>query len=314
MQQADRKLNRRENPKAISLSGSLTGVRHIALAAVSAGFFTLPALAAPASLTSPDATVYEQTSEESNPLGSLVEGSLFEYIDDITAEDGSVWHQVITAGGVSGYIRGDREMEIIEGETVRENQEVPAAEDGDDNESVPEEQSESMLGTDSGEAADRGDTEAGGGEDVENREGADREDAEGDAGEGTDDSVAVTVMNMQNNQAKSYRLDTSEKIKQRRVLTEADSHIKETETTKRTSKTDTALLLGIAVIICCGIVVYLFWGRMKHLKPGKEEEGLRRENKNRVHKKNDKKNTARKRRAGDSLQGRKGNMKNKKAK
>ena len=62
--------------------------------------FALVADAAPATLKSEDAAIYEQADESSNPVGNLVQGSSFEYLGDVTAEDGTVWHQGSTADGM----------------------------------------------------------------------------------------------------------------------------------------------------------------------------------------------------------------------
>lgn len=79
-------------------------------AALFLGGFVLPVKAAPAALTASSAVVYEQMSEESAPLQNLIQDERFEHLGDVTAEDGSLWHAVTTAGGISGYIRGDIEI------------------------------------------------------------------------------------------------------------------------------------------------------------------------------------------------------------
>lgn len=94
------------------------------------GDLSLSADAASATLKAQDAVVYEQPDEESSPVGNLVEGSSFEYAGDVTAEDGTVWHQVATADGISGYIKGDLEMEIGEEEAFPEGQDISEADSG----------------------------------------------------------------------------------------------------------------------------------------------------------------------------------------
>lgn len=81
-------------------------------AAVCAWSLVLPVKAESAALKSPSAVVYEMPDEQSSPVGNLVKDSPFEYAGDVTAEDGSTWHQVVTAGGVSGYILGETELEV----------------------------------------------------------------------------------------------------------------------------------------------------------------------------------------------------------
>ena len=76
---------------------SAVGIVCTVLVIASTGPFLLLVQAEPATLRSPDATVYEQTNEGSNAVGNLVEGGSFDYIGDVTAEDGSVWHQITTS-------------------------------------------------------------------------------------------------------------------------------------------------------------------------------------------------------------------------
>lgn len=69
----------------------------------------MTAEAEPASLQSEGAVIYEQTDEGSPAIGNLVQGSSFELLGSVTAEDGSTWYSV-SAFGIQGYIRGDAEI------------------------------------------------------------------------------------------------------------------------------------------------------------------------------------------------------------
>ncbi len=97
-------------------------------AAVCAWSLVLPVKAESAALKSPSAVVYEMPDEQSSPVGNLVKDSPFEYAGDVTAEDGSTWHQVVTAGGVSGYILGETELEVNPEAEASGRQEVPIGE------------------------------------------------------------------------------------------------------------------------------------------------------------------------------------------
>lgn len=69
----------------------------------------MTAEAEPASLQSEGAVIYEQTDEGSHAIGNLVQGSSFELLGSVTAEDGSIWYSV-SAFGIQGYIRGNAEI------------------------------------------------------------------------------------------------------------------------------------------------------------------------------------------------------------
>lgn len=102
------------------------GLLHALGAVLFLGGYALTAEAAPAVLNAESAVVYEQTSETSAPLGNLVQGGSFEYLGDVTAEDGSVWHAVTIQGGAAGYIRGDA---AIEQKNTEEQQADPPAQE-----------------------------------------------------------------------------------------------------------------------------------------------------------------------------------------
>ena len=298
-------------------------------------FFFLYAVsvqAEPATLRSPDATVYEQTSEGSNAVGNLVEGGFFEYLGDVTAEDGSVWHQITTAGGVSGYIRGDREIEIGTAEPApegQEGQEAPAGEGGNGEPAVnpPEGEGEpapAEEGANPGEGAgaaageephenDRGNVPAPGnnnGEDTREEPGEEEapegEETSGDDAEGLpEDEDAVPVFNMQNNQTKKYVVDNSQKIKERESFTEVDIGTKASKS--RGLRIDKALIAGIAVVLLCGGMIQVCWTRMKRMRKGVCEGSISVPdgNRNRTHRKAERKKHNQKKKSTKIIQGKK---------
>lgn len=286
--------------------------------------FLLSAQAEPATLRSPDATVYEQTSEGSNAVGNLVEGGSFDYIGDVTAEDGSVWHQITTAGGVSGYIRGDREIDMGTEEPVSEGQEAPAGEGGNGDpvtnppeggEATPAEEGVNP-GEEAGAAAgeeprenDRGNVSV---PSNDNREEPGEEEApqeeetpEGDA-EGTpEDEGAVPVFHMQNNQTKKYIVDNSQKIKERGSFAEIDVGIEASKS--RGLRIDKALIAGIAVVLLCGGMIQICWTKMKRMRKGAGEGSISIPdgNKNRTHRKAERKKHSQKKKSTKIIQGKK---------
>ena len=164
------------------------------------GCFPLSAQAVSAALVSPDASVYEQADEESGQIGNLVAGSTFEYTGDVTAEDGSIWHQITTAGGVNGYIRGDREIEVEPAETADPGGQEASPEENE-NQSAENDPAGGGRGAgeDTGAAPD--------GEDSGERElSEENEDTE-------ENSTEPAAMNRQNNRMKTYTLDSTGKIK-----------------------------------------------------------------------------------------------------
>lgn len=155
-------------------------------AAVCAWSLVLPVKAESAALKSPSAVVYEMPDEQSSPVGNLVKDSPFEYAGDVTAEDGSTWHQVVTAGGVSGYILGETELEV--------NPEAEPESSGRQEVSDGKNAGEAQAGTpgtggpseDGGDAAGTGETESAGesgtGDSFGNIEGAGNTDGSGNTG------------------------------------------------------------------------------------------------------------------------------------
>lgn len=262
-----------------TVSGVLhtVGMAYVVMVFACAGSIILSAQAAPATLTSSDATVYEQADEGSSPVGNLVEGSSFEYTGDVTAADGSVWHQITTSSGVNGYIRGDREMEI------------------EAEESAPEEQADSSE--ESGSAsAETGPEDGGGGADAEAAPEEDgvgnEESAEENAGS-EDNSTEAAVMTVQNNQAKKYVMNSSGKIKEREIFSETGAGIRNMKSPG--AGIDKALFAGIAVVFFCAVTVHICLTRIRMLKGGTDGGETLNTGRNRTRKKTDKKKHIQKR-------------------
>ena len=316
--------------KTVGFWGAV-GIVCTVLVIASTGPFLLLVQAEPATLRSPDATVYEQASEGSNAVGNLVEGGSFEYLGDVTAEDGSVWHQVTTAGGVSGYIRGDREIEIGTAEPApegQEGQEAPAGEGGNGEpaanppegggEIAPAEEG-ANPGGEAGAAAreeprendrenetppgndNRGDREEPG----EEESPEDGETPEDDAEGLPEDEDAVPVFNMQNNQTKKYVVDNAQKIKERESFTEVDVGTKASKS--RGLGIDKALIAGIAVILFCGGMIQVCWKKMKRMREGASEGSISVPdgNRNRTHRKAERKKHNQKKKSTKIIQGKK---------
>lgn len=230
-----RKLNQ-ESSSAKSQGGwrvisKVTAVCAAAVCVCVSGF-PLIVQAAPATLNSPEAAVYEQADEGSRTVGNLVEGSTFEYMGDVTAEDGNVWHQITTAGGTVGYIRGDREIETGEAEQSQEEEQTAAEQSPEVEQSQEEEQT---AGEQSSHTEDNG-----GPAPVEN---VPEEGTEEPENAGTADGMEERPLN---NQPKKYVLTDSAKIKERESLTKIDSGGGRMES-KRTGA-DITLFFGAALI------------------------------------------------------------------
>ena len=262
-----------------------------------AGGFTLYVQAAPVTLTSSDATVYGEASEDSGPVGNLVEGSTFEYIGDITAEDGSTWYQITTATGVEGYIKGDREMEAIAEEPSPEGQEDPL------------EGSESPPAGNEAEDEGQGAGEAPEGDDSENSDSGQEEDGgeEGEVPEGSEDALeendSPEALGIQNNQAKKYVLSSSGKIKERETSLDPGINFQNPE---RAGKgLDKALLAGIAVVLACAAAIQVCLTRLRLLAGNTDNGEIMVPGRGRNHRKPEKKRHSQKRRTKKAVQGRK---------
>ena len=332
------KLNRggylKEAPRLWKIARA-AGMRKIvlALALLWGGPFTLFVKAEQATLRSPDATVYEQTSEGSNPVGNLVEGGSFEYIGDVTAEDGSVWHQVTIAGGATGYIKGDREIETgEEGPAPEGGQEAPAGEGGGGEgggeppqANLPERESSeggSFEGNPPGEDVEAGQNsgEAEAGMDRELPEGNDGEDREAreasqdvddpseeDAGDDSEEEEAVPAFHMQNTQAKKYVMEGSQKVKERGSHVQMEMAIDREEVTGRRTGIDLPLAAAIVVVFLCGGTIYICWRRIKRMRKGRGEAvgSMPEGNKPKAHRKAERKKHSQKKKSTRIIQGKK---------
>ena len=291
-QRVENKLNRRNREEVIG-GGGIAGMVCIALIIVFTNLFVMPVQAEPATLKSQEATVYEQSNEESAPVGNLVEGGSFEYMGDVTAEDGSIWHQITMAGGITGYIRGDREIEtgIQTQDPVPKEQEAPAEEDnnGEAVDNSPEED------TQEGQVP----LEDGGEEEpVQSDDGEDDETASEDGEEALNEDETVPVINMQNNQTKKYLVDSSKKIRDREHLADTEMNVK--VGTDRRTRVDIALIVSIAVMLFCGGMIYICWTRMMRLKKGSGE--AEEVNRNKTHRRIDRKRHNQKRKSTKVIQ------------
>lgn len=269
------KLHKRESSKERT---GFRGMRYMVCmaAGVWAGSFTLYVKAEPAILTSPDAAVYEQADEDSGPVGNLVEGSVFEYLGDVTAQDGSVWHQIQTAGGTAGYIRGDKEIEKGQEGEALEEQDRRQSSAVDEKESVPEEngteesgQEEGIEGT--GQPTAKAPAEDGeGNEDRETTgNGETADEAEGEEADEAEDGInkdyePISNEPVQNNRSKKYSLNAAAKIKERENGREIDTGAESAK--RKNTGVDLTLIIGMAVIFFCSGTMYLCVSRIKTLK------------------------------------------------
>lgn len=252
--------------KAVFLRKALSAV------CIFLGSFSICVQAAPASLTSPDAAVYEQTDEESSRVGNLVEGSTFEYIGDVTAADGSVWHQITLSDGVNGYIRGDKEMEIrtTEPETEEQGGQEAASEEGG-NTPVENEAEDAGMEADEQNAQ-------------ENEEGGEPEDENEDSDE---NNAAAAVGIVQNHQEKKYVLNSTAKVKEREGAVDAAVDAPDQKPAK--AGTDKTLLMGMAVVFFGAAAVYICLTRMRMLNYRIKGGGTLDADKEKLHRKIEKK-------------------------
>ena len=243
------------------------------------GSRSLSLQAAPATLTSADAAVYEQADEGSSQIGNLVEGSSFEYIGDVTAADGSIWHQITMSDGVNGYIRGDREMEIRTEEAAGEGQgeQGTAPEEGGD---TPAENEAAAGGVEADAQENRGNGNEAGEASGENENPEENEELE-------ENETVAAVGNMQNNQEKKYVLDSSAKIKEREGS--ADSTITIVNKKGIKERIDKALLMGMAVVLFCTVTVYICLARIRMLNCGINDGRTLEAGKEKLHRKIEKK-------------------------
>lgn len=237
------------------------------------GSLSLAVQAAPAALTSEDAAVYEQTDEGSSQIGNLVEGSSFEYIGDVTAADGSIWHQITMSDGVNGYIRGDREMEIRTEESAGEGQ--------GEQETAPEE----GEGTPAENEAEAGGVEADAQEAQENDNEAGESSGENEDSE--ENNAVAAVGNLQNNQEKKYVIAPSAKVKEREGFTDSIITIINKKGIKE--GIDKTLFTGVAVVLFCAVTVYICLTRIRTLNCGINDGGTLETGREKLHRKIEKK-------------------------
>lgn len=285
----------------------ITGMVCAVMASACSGGFLLAAKAAPAVLVSPDATVYEQADEGSNAVGNLVEGSSFEYIGDVTAEDGSTWRQITTASGAAGYIKGDREIEVGEEGASPEGRQAPVGEDGLT--------AEAEAGSEEGGAGEEASSEEGAAEEDENRREEGEPQADGDGLEtpednDSDDLIMADSGSRQNNRIKTYSLDTSGRIKEN-LSALSDGDTVKAQSRQAAGRIDLTLLLSTAVVLLGAITVSFFGRKMKRLRPGTGDLEATKEGRNKTDRKNEKKTGNRKRRTGGRKQPGKGSQKRK---
>lgn len=323
-QNRDRKDRYKRESSLLKRAAGIRGIVLVLFLALTEPF-PLAVKAEPATLRSPDATVYEQTNEGSNPIGNLVEGGSFDYIGDVTAEDGSVWHQITTANGATGYIRADKEIETGAGEPAPEGeQEAPAGEGsvGNDAGGAPQAnptEGQELEGNSTEEGAGEGENpEEAGGDDREAPEengteageagqDGDGELSEGGEGEALDEGEAVPAFHMQNNQAKKYAAQSSQKVKERESF--AQWEIDAEDITGKRVRIDFPLVAGIIVVFFCGGIISICWKGMRRMKRGSGESAnsVSDTNKGKAHKRAERKRHSQKRKSTKIIQGKKRN-------
>lgn len=210
--------------------------------------------AVPATLDSDTAVIYEQPAENSSNVGSLVRDNAFEYVGDITAEDGSVWHEVITVNGISGYIKADIQMNMTEEPEAEAPEESaggnettePAAEEETSEETDPEEEEDPEEEDPEEEP-----------EEVEEQEG---EDESGEAD-------AAPTSRIQNNRDKTYFSDgLGKRIKEQEYkIKNADGEeteaVEDSRNTVILRKVDKSLVFAIFIFL-----ISVFTGRIFYRK------------------------------------------------
>lgn len=223
----------------------------------------LPVEAVPATLDSASVVIYEQPGEWSTPVGNLVQDGAFEYLGDVTAEDGSVWRSV-SAGGISGYIKGDAVIRETGGTQEVSEESNGAPEDGHEAEST-----EAPVAP----AADNRETEP---EDEDE----------------TEETTALTAQTVQNNRTKTYATETSGgKIKEQE---NSGMEISESNAGSRTEagkvhKIDGTLLMCIIIAFFSITLACIFGKKLKQIKKKTRKDGRPESLQGRNCKKNDKK-------------------------
>jgi len=283
----DGKLNRAGYKKTVSRFMDIAGAVCITAALASSVIFMLQVQAAPARLRSADAAIYEQANEGSNTVGNLVEGSTFEYVGDVTAEDGSVWHQVTTASGAAGYIKGDREIEAVEEEPAPEGQEgqegAPEGQGNPESQEAPEgdagaegngEADAQAPEEDGGEEGTEGPEEEGLEDGIENLggmegEGRGMEDGHPEENSPEGGTLAADTYGVENRQKKSYALGLSGRIKGKGdTVPVVNMDTGQVPGGQKGADLDQVLLLGVATIFFCTGTAYIFVGKIRRMRMG----------------------------------------------
>ncbi len=243
-------------------------------------------LAAPVSLESPSAVVYEQASEGSNAVGNLIQDSTFDYQGDVTAEDGSTWHMVTMANGVSGYIRGDLALSPVENGEAGTGAEAEGGEEGTDPETENGEagadagaengEAGAGIGTENGEAGanvgtEQGEAPAGdAGEDgeasAEDGNTAEEDANGGQAGEGDalPENLTQPVHNVENNRQKTYVSSAlGTKIKQAESMLEPKGISESSANAGFFGRLDKTLIFSGLVLICSFLMGTSFFKKLR---------------------------------------------------
>lgn len=232
------------------------------------GGSALSAEASPASLISGSAVVYEHTSETSAPLENLIQDGSFEYLGDVTAEDGSVWHAVETAGGASGYLRGDIEIRALQ--TQQETPEHTENEGSAGQAGNGANAGQTGNGANAGQTAEEGaaaqetagDNGAAGTEESEDAE------IEGNAEEDGERAPEETLQpqTVENNRVKTYAAEAlGKKIKDRenKEAENASVERKAQDGERKSSGTDRTFLLCIIVSAFSAATAFIFLKKLK---------------------------------------------------
>lgn len=211
------------------------------------GIPVIKAEAVPAMLAEDGASIYEQAAEDSANIGNLIRDNTFEYLGDVTAEDGSVWHAVTTSNGINGYLRGSVKIAAVE-EPAAETIPEEAANEEDANETELEE-----------EAPVREDTP----------QPTDEEEAEEETEEGEEEATVPVISQINNNREKTYySRGAEERIKKTGYeLEDQDSEEKEAiDTDKDVSifrRMDKSLIFSVLILTISVITGVFFYGRFK---------------------------------------------------
>lgn len=238
-------------------------------AALLLGGSALSAEASPASLTSGSAVVYEHTSETSAPLENLIQDGSFEYLGDVTAEDGSVWHAVKTAGGASGYIRGDIEIRALQ--TQQEMPEHTGNEGNAGQTGNGANAGQMGNGANAGQTGEQGAPaaqETAGENGAAGTEESEDAETEGNAEEGGEGEPEETLQprTVENNRVKTYAAEAlGKKIKDRenKETENAGAERKAQDGERKSSGTDRTFLLCIIASVFSAATAFIFLKKLE---------------------------------------------------